>query len=139
MVEFAVAASLFFMLLLGVAFWGMTMWQANTLQYAVERGARCAIISGCADSPDTFAAKQALGLSTDSIGGNANRYVLQSSGNRDGGTVFYTACVRTINKQEEGTTGMSGKYAVESISGEVKLLRILATFSAVKYCRPVQG
>lgn len=138
MVEFAVASAVFFMLLLGLVLWGMTLWQANTLQYAVERGARCAIISGCGAQPDAFAASQALGLATAGIGGGAEKYVVQSSGNSDVGTAnFYTACVRTVDRTE--TNPPTNKSAVDSIAGAVPLIRSLAKLSSVRYCRPVQG
>lgn len=71
LLEFSISASLFFMLLLGAVLWGLNIWEMNTLQYAVERGARCAILpvspTGqklCGVTTE-FAAKNALGLSSD--------------------------------------------------------------------------
>lgn len=137
MTEFAIAITAFFMLLLGIVLWGMTIWQVNTLHFAVERGARCAILTSCPDLPETFSAKEALGLSASSTGGGAEKYLLQSGKNLPGATTFYTACIRTIDKNE--TNAQSGKSAVDSIAGSVPLIQSFAKLSTVRYCRPVQG
>lgn len=130
LVEFAVAASLFFMLLLGAALWGMTMWQVNTLQYAVERGARCSII-GYADSTcQAQAVQNAPGLGSPSQIVSSNSFTVTSAQTNSFGTgqnagIFFTACVST-----------SG---VGSIAGAVALIRSNLLLKSITYCRPAQG
>jgi Flp pilus assembly protein TadG len=48
MVEFAIAASLFLLLILGVVEGGRGLWTMNALNYAVQQAARCASINATA-------------------------------------------------------------------------------------------
>lgn len=43
-VEAAVIAPLYFMLVLGILGWGLVMWSINSLQYAAEKSARCSVL-----------------------------------------------------------------------------------------------
>jgi Flp pilus assembly protein TadG len=48
MVEFAIAASLFLLLILGIVEAGRGLWTINALNYAVQQAARCASINATA-------------------------------------------------------------------------------------------
>lgn len=127
--EFALAATLFFSLLLGAVIWALVMWQVNTAQHAVERGARCAILPyppgdqprPCGDSPTAYAATQSFGLNnvTDSS------YVSSQSVFGSGATAFIADCVTSSS-------------SMTPITGSMQLIRLGSGALTVSYCRPQQ-
>ena len=44
MVEFAILINLFFGIIFGIVYWGIWLWEYNTLQYATMQASRCTIM-----------------------------------------------------------------------------------------------
>jgi Flp pilus assembly protein TadG len=69
-VDFAFTAPVFFLLVFGTIEYGRLLWAQNSIQYAVERAARCSAVnpSVCPDdtATATFAASQVYGIQIDS-------------------------------------------------------------------------
>lgn len=138
LLEFAISASLFFMLLLGIVLWGLTIWEMNTVQYATERGARCAILPSPATgskecgSTDSFALSNAYGLnSTNILSGPASGYFSQNSedvayvpSGATSSTTYKTQCVTASN--------------IGTIYGSLLLIKSGPSIGTTAYCRGQQ-
>jgi Flp pilus assembly protein TadG len=65
-IEFAAAAPVFLLMLLGIFEFGRALWMQETLQYAVQQAARCASVNQtiCDNNADTaaYAASQVIGF-----------------------------------------------------------------------------
>lgn len=142
LMEFALAATIFFMLLFGVVLWGLTMWEINTLHFAVERGARCAILpvpvtgtklcvaGDTANDARVAAQAGAYGLSGGAGSSNAligkNNFVEESrSVSVNGTSSFGTACMKTDS--------------VPTFVSSVGLIFGPSAVKSVVYCRPTQN
>lgn len=143
--EFAIVSALFFMLLLGGIFWGLTMWQLNTLQYASERGARCAILVSkeYCNTATTFAAENAVGLYSGGGGivtADNFAYNTLSAVTYNTSVSLYqplsisaqypVACVNTLDTNNSGGVG--------TIPGNIGLISMGGTIGKISYCRGTQ-
>lgn len=138
MLEFAISAALFFMLIFGAIIWSLTMWQVNTLQHAVERGTRCAILpvapSGgkqCGDYT-VFAANNAVALSTvnstNFSGGNQTFTFTPAP------TLYAAPSTGSLTSVCVNTTNVMNPFAVAP-----GLLKAGPSIGSVTYCRPKQS
>lgn len=153
LLEFSISAALFFMLLLGAVVWGLNIWEMNTLQYAVERGARCAILpvasngSKLCGSTTEFAAKSALGLS--SPDGKTGLVTDQNFTSPDtslstGNTIGSEPYSFYPNSSAGTPTGNSTTFyascvttqSVGLFSSAMPLISAAGTAGTVRYCRP---
>lgn len=101
MLEFAISAALFIAILIGATIWALNIWRVATLQYAVEQGARCAILPGsstgkkCVDAKTT-ANKNAFEMPEISQD-NFKQDDKPNTFSDTSGVSVTTECVRTLN------------------------------------------
>lgn len=128
MLEFSISAALFYLLILGIIIWALVMWQMNTVQYAVERGARCAILQSppndkpklCID-PLTYAADQSFGFS----GVTNDMFELKSTPLGVGATAYTADCVSTSTQ-------------MRSVAAAMPFIQLGSDQLQAIYCRPQQ-
>lgn len=135
--EFAIAATLFFLLLLGALLWGLTMWELNTLQYSSERGARCAIlISKECGTATNFAAQNAYGLSAANAGiVTADNFVFKNT------PISYSTSTSDYEKSsriDQYPVACVNTKDVGTIPGRIAFIGMSGTFGSIMYCRGTQ-
>jgi Flp pilus assembly protein TadG len=143
LLEFAISATLFLMLLLGTIIWGLNIWEMNTLQYAVERGARCAILPVAPNGQKqcgttaSFAANNAPGLN------HQGGPVSESNFLESTGTYGYTLTTSAYTASGSGTTTFDAACVltqnVSFFGATTRLISVGEVAGTMRYCRPLQN
>lgn len=142
--EFAIGALLFLMLVMGAIVWGLSMWEINTLHYSIQRGARCDILPNQAlplvkecGTTTEYAARSAYALPVSTV---PNEKVGDYYGSvaQDFSYTLDSSTFDLVNNHTYKSACVSTKQMANPFSVASSILKISPNVEAMTYCRSKQ-